>query len=738
MAVVPNSLRLKKLFNLDNPNDIRRPPQQPLSLFLSTLSDLFSNPSASSVATTSVDSKGGDAAKPKLSSRKQARAMAELIKFQQWTHQTESSLTAISGPSLSADTIAQTISLIKGSRKALQFFAWAEKNGVANTPRCYFVMLELLGKERDLNAARNFLFSIPKRSNGAVELEARFFNSLIKNYALAGLFEKSVALFETMKLTGISPSVVTFNTLFSILMKRGRTGMVHQLYDEMHKTFGVNPDLHTFNILIKGCCMNSMVNEGFRFFKEMEKHNCEPDVITYNTLVDGLCRAGKVKIAQNVVKGMVKKGSNLTPNVVTYTTLLKGYCMTNSIKDALDIFKEMVDLGIEPNNSTYNILIQGLIEAQEYDKVKELFRVAKKENKGFVPDTCTFNTLINKHCEEGNLKAALESYDKMSLLKVHPDSATFSILIRCLCLKGDFETAEKFFDDLFESEIVLSNAGCTPVVAAFNSMFRYLCNNGKTKKADKVFRQLMRRGIQDPSTFKTLIMGHCSEGAFKDGHELLVWMLRRNFLPDHETYESLIDGLLRVGKPKLAYDTLEKMLKSSHLPTTSVFHNILMGLAKQDCALESADLVVLMLLKKIRPNITLSTETIKILFKSGLRERAFEILQGLHENGYLVNIEELILFLSQRKEFSGARELLLFSLKNGLSVGIDVCSNVLIALCKEDGRALEAFELYYELVERKIEVPLECLEDLKHRLEVEGRSKEAEFVANRMMPKGRA
>ncbi|RAL54951.1 unnamed protein product [Cuscuta campestris] len=725
MTVAPNLPRLKKVFN-PNPNDGRRS-----QYFLSTLSHVFSKPSAARPAAAVEEEEGADGANPKLSSRKKALAMAQLIKFRPWTKETESSLAAISGPILSEITILHTLRLIKAHRKSLQFFAWAENSGFKLTSQGYFLMLELLGRERNLNSARNFLFSIPDRSKGAVKLEARFFNSLIKHYALAGLFEKSVTLFTTMKLMGVSPSAVTFNTLFSILMKRGRTGMVYQLYDEMLETFGVKPDLHTFNILIKGCCMNSMVSQGFRFFKEMEKHECEPNVITYNTLVNGLCRDGKVKVARNVVDGMLKRGSNLTPNVVTYTTLIKGYCMNRSIDEALSVLKEMVDLGLEPNNITYNTLIHGLIQAQEFDRVKELFKMASEKG-GFVPDTCTFNTVINKHCEEGNMKAALEAYEKMSVLKVHPDSATFSILIRCLCEKEDFEAAEKLFDDLFDSEAVLSESGSRPIVAAFNPMFKYLCNNRKTKKADKVFRQLMKRGVQDPCTFKTLIMGHCNEGASGDGQQLLVWMLRRNFVPDHETYESLIHCLLREAKPQLAYNTLEKMLKSSHLPETSIFHDILTELAKQECALECADLVVLMLHKKIRPNITLSTETVRVLLKSGLHGRAFGVLEGLYEKGYLVNIEELVVFLSKRKELSKARELLLYGLKNGQSVGMDICSNLLTALCKEDFRVEEAFELYYELLEREDKVPFECLEVLKLRLEAEGKSTEAEFVAKRM------
>ena len=113
----------------------------------------------------------------------------------------------------------------------------------------------------------------------------------------------------------------------------------------------------TYNVLIRGFCKNSMVDEGFRFFREMESFNCDADVVTYNTLVDGLCRAGKVRIARNLVNGMGKKCEGLNPNVVTYTTLIRGYCMKQEVEEALVVLEEMTSRGLKPN-MTYNTLVK--------------------------------------------------------------------------------------------------------------------------------------------------------------------------------------------------------------------------------------------------------------------------------------------------------------------------------------------------------------------------------------------
>ncbi|CAI9772133.1 unnamed protein product [Fraxinus pennsylvanica] len=83
-----------------------------------------------------------------------------------------------------------------------------------------------------------------------------------------------------------------------------------------------------------------------------------------------------------------------------------------------------------------------------------------------------------------------------------------------------------------EREDVASEGGRESRRRGIQSLFEYLCRNGKTKKAEQVLRQLMSRGIQDPSAYRTLILGNCKEGTCVAGHKLLVLMLRRNFEPD--------------------------------------------------------------------------------------------------------------------------------------------------------------------------------------------------------------
>ncbi|KAL8539465.1 hypothetical protein ACS0TY_001179 [Phlomoides rotata] len=702
------------------------------AIFPPNLKHLFSKPSTITAAAVEPipNETSAQVQNTNRNHSKKARTAAALINTNPWSARLQARLAALIP--LSQTTFFQTLRRIKTPSQALRFFKWAQDSGFIHSQQSYFFMLEILGRARHLNPARNFLLSIPKNSNNAVPLTDKLFNSLIRSYGDAGLFQESVKVFEAMKSMGISPSTVTFNSLFLILFKKGRVGMVFELYGEMLKTYGAKPDLCTFNVLIRGFCMNSKVDVAFRMFREMEKFECEPDLITYNTIVDGLCRAGKVTTARNVVNGMQKKCENLRPNVVTYTTLIRGYCGKQKIKEALEVFREMVDREIKPNQITCNTIIQGLCESRKLDMMKEIIGECQRVSEGFVPDTCTFNTIMSARCSQGNLDEALKVFEKMKELKVERDSATYSILIHSLCNQGNFGKAEGLLDEVFEKEILLRDDDCTPLAASYNPIFKHLCANGKTKKAERLLRQLMRLGKQDPLAFETLILGHCEEGTFGNGYKLLILMLRRNFVPNIKIYDSLIEGLLKNKEANLAHDTLERMLRSSYMPRTSMFHRVLMELIEKGSAHESANLMTLMLDNEIRPNINLSTDAVRVLYTSSMKERAFQLVKSLYENGYIVNMEVLIHFLCENKKLLEASELVVFCLKNDQNIDVAVCNAVLTGLC-EARKVSEAFQLYYELLEKGLEIPLSLIEDLKNALEGQGKSKETEFVGKRMM-----
>lgn len=677
------------------------------------------------------------------------RTIAGLINGQPvpWSPQIQSALSALA-PRLTQPTIVRALDLIKPPSAALRFFRWAQCRSsppLSLDDRAHFKMLQVLCRCRNLSTATDFLLSLDSKttttdSGDTRILHDRFFNALIRAHARSGEIRESINLFRRMRDEfGVSPSVFSFNSLLSVLLRRGWTHSAKRLFSEMVQRDvagpAVTPDVCTFNILIRGYCLNSMVDEGFRLFKEMDRWGCKPDVLTYNALLDGLCRAGKTRIAHNLLDGMRMKSSDLHPTVVSYTIVIRGYCGARCIPEAVELFRKMISSGVKPSSITYNTLVQGVCEARRMDLIKEIME--QEEWATFKPDTCTFNTLITSYCSMGCIKEALEVFAKMMGMKVKPDSATYSVLIRALCQSEDFHRAEALLDELLEKKVLTRRAvGCrVALMAAYNPIFDFLCRNGRASKAGAVFRQLLAKGTVDVASCKILISGHCREGALRDAHEIVAEMVRRDLKPDEDTYEALIDGFLKKGDVGFARKTLEKMLGSGHRPKTSTFHSVLSGVLDSggnSGLLEGAcDLATTMLERKIRPSLDLSTALVSRLFAADLSAKAFKVLGLMYDSGYRVKVEELVGSLCDSQKLSEARDLLLFCLKQPLhKVDAQVCGRVTMGLCRAE-RASDAFGLFQELTEREVGLSTGILKVLEAALEAQGKLKQAHFVSKR-------
>ncbi|RZR84676.1 hypothetical protein BHM03_00011546 [Ensete ventricosum] len=658
-----------------------------------------------------------------------AHAIANLVNAHlagHWPPSLDAALSALArshASDLTPSALLRSLSLLRRPSAAGPLLLWS-RHYLPLDPCLAAKALHLLLRSHALRPALDLLLSLPPSS-----FPDHSFNALVRRLSAAGHLRSAFRLFRLIP----SPSVFSYNSLLAALLRRGRTRAASALFDEMLAT-AVRPDVCTFNTLIRGFCLNSMVDEAFRLFNEMPRHGCAPDVVTYNTLLDGLCRAGKVRIAHNLLNGMRTKSPDLAPNVVSYTTLIRGYSSKLLPDEAVELFHEMVALGLKPNKITYNTLIQGLCVARRTDLVKGIMEPGDDGGKKltFRPDTCTFNTLIAAHCNLGSISDALNVFERMTEMRVKRDSATYSTMIKGLCEKGEFVRAEELVDELLETEVFRKRG--IPLLAAYNPIFDYLCQNGKTEKARMVLQQLLdKQATVDVAAFKTVILGHCKEEQLREGYELLVSMGKRDLVPDAATFQMLIEGFLQQEKIGFAWEALRKMLNTRHRPSTGTFHSVLAGLAKKSrYAKEAGELVTLMLDRKIRPNIDLSTNVISSLFGDNLSDTALKIVGLLYSNGYRVKMEELIPSLCQNQKFLEAKEMLLFSLEKCEKVNGDVCGLVIGGLCMS-GRASEAFRLFYETNERAgAHVSSSCLYALKLALEESGRSKEAEFVSRQM------
>ncbi|KAJ8424479.1 hypothetical protein Cgig2_030687 [Carnegiea gigantea] len=163
-------------------------------------------------------------------------------------------------------------------------------------------------------------------------LNCIIFTTLINGSINVDELDQALYLLERILKQGFQPSLVTYGAL------------------EMLST-GVTPDIVTYNTLIDGLCKDSRLHKALHLFGEIQAQELSPDVVSCASLLDGLCKNGKVNDAVAIFTELDLK--ELIGNIVVYSILIDGMCEEGRLKDAANIFSKLLSKGLQPNCKTY-------------------------------------------------------------------------------------------------------------------------------------------------------------------------------------------------------------------------------------------------------------------------------------------------------------------------------------------------------------------------------------------------
>ncbi|KAL0400614.1 UNVERIFIED_CONTAM: Pentatricopeptide repeat-containing protein, mitochondrial [Sesamum latifolium] len=142
------------------------------------------------------------------------------------------------------------------------------------------------------------------------------------NFSSINDVEDALCLFRDMVRIRPQPSVVQFNKLLTVVVKMKRYPVALSLFDKMRR-LGAPVDVITMNIAINCYCLLSRVDFGFAILGIFFKRGCEPDVFTFNTLIRGIFLVGEVAEAENLFKKLLSD-KLCEPNEVMFLTVLSG------------------------------------------------------------------------------------------------------------------------------------------------------------------------------------------------------------------------------------------------------------------------------------------------------------------------------------------------------------------------------------------------------------------------------
>lgn len=210
------------------------------------------------------------------------------------------------------------------------------------------------------------------------------------------------------------------------------------LLDDALRTFRSHPDLPSLNALLFACILSRNHDRVPRLFRDLPaSHGINPNLDTYNTVLKSFSESGTSRSFFSVLDEMSR--AKIKPNRTTFYTALAGFYKEERFDDVEKVLELMKKHDCRPGLTTYNVRIQSLCKLKRPGEAMALLKEMK--GKGMKPNWVTYNHLIYGFCKEGDLEEAKKLYKEMRSRGCVGDSAFYFTLIYYLCKGGDFETA---------------------------------------------------------------------------------------------------------------------------------------------------------------------------------------------------------------------------------------------------------------------------------------------------------
>lgn len=513
-----------------------------------------------------------------------------------------------------------------------------------------------------------------------------------------------------IEIDGLKPDVSTFNTVMDCCFETGNFKQGFWVFDEIsaNNMSYVKPDIASYNILIKGLCIQRENIPNFEeIFQEIQQRNLKLNLTTFNTIIEYYLHTKDLK---SVLKYLQKlKNLSLHPDHITISMLykcLKDYSF-DEIMEFCDfahelleentlfniqidtcfqhgepqrvysLLQEMKDLDIVLSAMTYGILLKGFGMYKDLFMINQIKEEILKERVDVFENEITMGCLFDALVKCGKTDTAEE------LLSQFPKLMN-NIVIQSTILKGftkqrNMKKATEIFQKMKENNI-------SPNLITYNSLLECSIQSGNFEKSEEIFKELLQKNQADIITYSSYLKGLLKQGRIQETFELLDEIRKKKKQEiDEVLYNSLLDGLVKAKEPQLALNLYKEMLEDGVNPGVVTYSilmkaNYLLGNLNEVFTLFNE-----MKAKKCKPSLIVYTCVAQTCVKSKkINEMLnfYEEMLSFHISPDEIFLNVFISGLCFNNHGKIACEVLFDSLDRGIRLNCEVYANVLKSLIR--------------------------------------------------------
>ncbi|KVH99360.1 pentatricopeptide repeat-containing protein At1g71210, mitochondrial-like [Cynara cardunculus var. scolymus] len=374
---------------------------------------------------------------------------------------------------------------------------------------------------------------------------------------------------------------------------------------------------------------------------------------TFNAIFKILSRAKLMSLMLDYLDNYSKHRGGHKTNF--HAILVMGYAVAGKLEIALQLFGRMRYQGIDLDDFSYHVLLNALVEEDDFDGVESVARQIK--SRGFESEV------------------------------------TYSILIKAFCRKKEFDRAETYLREMMDSGVKIKSRG-----HMVGALVDGLCKNDQFDKAGKLVDEFGEFYVYD-IWIRELLRARKLDGAMEFMQKTRNQELVVHYVPDIFRYNTLIMRLLRENRLEEVCDLVIEM-RENNIPPDELTMNIVL------CFFCKAGMVdVALKLYDSRGELGLSPSSmafnylLNTLCGDGSVVDAYRIFKNLIKQGYFpgkTTFSILADALCKLEKLELMNELFLIALEKNVVLTDSIHENYIMALCRT-GRVEDGYFIHREL-----------------------------------------
>ncbi|KAL5718084.1 hypothetical protein ACHQM5_011023 [Ranunculus cassubicifolius] len=230
------------------------------------------------------------------------------------------------------------------------------------------------------------------------------YDAIYRSYSSMGKFEEAEKTLVTMKNAGFDRDILTYSDGLFALGKAGKLHEAIKMLKEMEKR-GCHPDLKTWTNLIRGQCRGGYIDQALECQAMLLQTNLKVDANILDVLVTGLCGKKRVDSAYTLVSDLLNK-TTMRPLLSTFEILIQNLLEERELQRAMELLPLV-------KNCDYPLVKQPFVDyISKFGTVEDAIKWLKALPVSRYPSVTTYGTILQSFLEEGRESEARQLLDK--------------------------------------------------------------------------------------------------------------------------------------------------------------------------------------------------------------------------------------------------------------------------------------------------------------------------------------